>query len=367
MRRSLTAFLARLAGWTAIGLFFGSQAVIYAAYGGREVNWTRSLGAAVADWWVWGLLAPAILALARRAPIDRATWRRAVPLHLAASLAFALTKITVRWGLGQLVPAVATVKLEFLLLGQTHLNMATYWAILGAGWAVHYYRKYRERELHASQLESQLARAQLQALRTQLQPHFLFNTLHTISAFMQEGEIEAADRMITRLSDLLRFTLERASGPEVTLQEELEFLRRYLEIQQIRFQDQLRVRVDVAPEALDALVPSLILQPLAENAIRHGIGPRASGGELAVRGVRAGETLQLEVLDDGVGMRDPARAEHAGGVGLRNTRARLAQLYGSAHEFTLRSEPGGGTAIMIVVPFRTARTSTHPLAVGPDR
>jgi two-component system LytT family sensor kinase len=353
MRHSLTALLTRLAGWTAIGLFFGSQAVIYAAYGGREVPWARSLGAAVVDWWVWGLLAPAILALGRRAAIDRATWRRTVPLHLAASLIFALTKITVRWGVGQLVPALATVKLEFLLLGQTHLNMATYWAILGAGWAVHYYRKFRERELHASQLESQLARAQLQALRTQLQPHFLFNTLHTISAFMQEGEIEAADRMITRLSDLLRLTLERASAAEVTLQEELEFLRHYLEIQQIRFQDQLRVRVDVAPEALDALVPTLILQPLAENAIRHGIGPRASRGELSVRGARAGETLRLEVRDDGVGMPDSERAERTSGVGLRNTRARLVQLYGAAHEFTLRSEPGSGTAVTLVIPFRT--------------
>jgi two-component system LytT family sensor kinase len=252
-----------------------------------------------------------------------------------------------------------------MLLAQFHIQVATFWVILGIGAAFEYYGKYRERELSASQLESRLAQAQLDVLRMQLQPHFLFNTLHTISAFMQEGEIDAADRMISRLSDLLRLALETAGAQEVPLRQEMDFLRRYLEIQQIRFQDQLRVTIDVPDDLLDAAVPSLLLQPLVENAIKHGVTPRAEGGEVSVRVARDDGDLHIAVRDDGPGL--PASSQHppagspGSGVGLANTRARLVQLYGDKHRFTVGNHPDGGALVELSLPFREAAEGTSAL------
>jgi sensor histidine kinase YesM len=256
---------------------------------------------------------------------------------------------------GQLILAIPTMRIQYLLLSQFHLNLATFWVILGIGAAFDYYRKFRERELRATQLESRLAQAQLDVLRMQLQPHFLFNTLHTISAYMQEGDIEAADHMIARLSELLRLAIDGVHTQEVPLRQELEFVQRYLDIQQIRFHDRLRVRVEVAPEVLDAKVPSLLLQPLVENAIRHGIGPRAEGGTMVLRIARVGNELQIDIEDDGVGL-DAAEAGGTGkGVGLANTRARLVQLHGMAQRFDVRDRPEGGVRVSLALPFTLAQ------------
>jgi signal transduction histidine kinase len=345
MRRALTKF----AGWTALGLFFGSQAVIYSTYGGDPRPIWPQIYSALADWYCWALLSPAILWLGRRFPLARRDWWRSVPVLFVAGLLFTGLKIVLRFEVGQLLPFVPTMRVRGLLLSQFHLNLATFWVILGIGAAFEYYRKFRERELRASQLESSLAQSQLQVLRMQLQPHFLFNTLHTISALMQEGEIESADRMITRLSDLLRLALETVHTQQVRLAEELEFLQRYLDIQQIRFQDQLRVHVEIAPDTLDASVPSLILQPLVENAIKHGIGPHARGGTVTVRSHRENGMLCLEVRDDGAGL-PPGWELGASGVGLANTRERLAQLYGAKHTFVVENAPGGGVIARLEIP-----------------
>jgi len=341
--------------WTLVGLLFGSQAVVYSLYSGAP-RVALPLASALADWYVWALLTPLILWLGRRFPLVRAGWWwRSLPVLFVASLVFTAVKIALRTGLGELLPGLPTMPLRVVILAQFHIQVATFWVILGIGAAFEYYAKFRERELRASQLESRLAQAQLEVLRMQLQPHFLFNTLHTISAFMQEGEIEAADRMISRLSDLLRLALESSGAQEVPLRQEMDFLQRYLEIQQIRFQDQLRVSLDVPDDLLNACVPSLILQPLVENAIKHGVTPRAEGGEVTVTVGREQSVLRVAVRDDGPGLSaSGARAANGGGVGLANTQARLAQLYGDRHRFSVANHPDGGVLVELSIPLRIA-------------
>jgi sensor histidine kinase YesM len=292
-----------------------------------------------------------ILALGRRLPLTRGHRLRSVPVLVVAGILVTCFKIVARALVGQLIPAIPTMRIRGMMLSQFHLNLATFWVILGIGAAFDYYRKFRERELRATQLESRLAQAQLDVLRMQLQPHFLFNTLHTISAYMQEGDIEAADHMIARLSELLRLAIDGVHTQEVPLRRELEFVQRYLDIQQIRFNEQLRVRVDVAPDVLDAMVPSLLLQPLVENAIRHGISPRAEGGTVALRIARAGPELHIDIEDDGVGLEAAASRGVGKGVGLANTRARLTQLHGTAQRFDVRDRPEGGVRVSLALPF----------------
>lgn len=351
MMRTGRRILLYVGVWTLVGLLFGSQAVVYSLYSNKP-SILEPLSGALADWYVWALLTPAILAIGRRFPLVRAGWWwRSVPALFVAGLVFTVLRIAIRTGVGAVIPGIPTMRFEGALISQFHIQVATFWVILGIGAAFEYYGKYRERELRASQLESRLAQAQLEVLRMQLQPHFLFNTLHTISAFMQEGEIEAADRMISRLSDLLRLALEGAGAQEVPLRQEMDFLRRYLEIQQIRFQDQLRVRLDVPDDLLDAFVPNLILQPLVENAIKHGVTPRAEGGEVSVRVSRDDGVLHVAVRDDGPGVAAEA-AGNGNGVGLANTRARLDQLYGERHRFSVGNHPDGGALVELAIPYR---------------
>ena len=351
MQQTARRILLFVGGWTLVGLLFGSQAVLYSIYSGRP-QIARPLASALADWYCWAALSPAILAFGRQFPlVRRGWWWRSVPVLFVAGLVFTLVKSALRTGLGQIFPDLPTMAFQTSVLAQFHIQVATFWVILGIGAAFEYYGKFRERELRASQLESRLAQAQLEVLRMQLQPHFLFNTLHTISAFMQEGEIEAADRMISRLSDLLRLALEGAGAQEVPLSQEMDFLRRYLEIQQIRFQDQLRVRLDVPDELLDAYVPNLILQPLVENAIKHGVTPRAEGGEVSVRVSREDSVLHVAVRDDGAGV-PTERSGNANGIGLANTRARLDRLYGARHRFSVGNHPDGGALVALAIPYR---------------
>ena len=220
-----------------------------------------------------------------------------------------------------------------------------------------YYRKYRERELRALQLETRLAQAQLDALKMQLHPHFLFNTLNSISVLMSE-DVVAARRMLTRMSELLRASLENVGKHEVSLREELDFLGNYLEIEQTRFHDRLAVRMQIEPGVLDARVPNLILQPLVENAIRHGVAPRAQQGLIEISAVREDGMVQLKVRDNGPGLQLSAPESLTKGIGLSNTQARLNQLYGSHHRFELKDAPGGGLEVVIAIPFRNGFAAT---------
>lgn len=234
--------------------------------------------------------------------------------------------------------------------------MLTYWVIVLLSHAFNYYNSYRKGELKASQLRAQLAQSQLEALKMQLQPHFLFNTLHSISALLNQ-DISAARSMIARLGDFLRLTLENTGTQEVTLQQEMEFLDRYLEIERIRFQDRLTTFVQVDPEVLDVRVPNLILQPIVENAMRHAIANRNRGRIEIIAGANNG-MLRIQVKDNGPGLRAvPALGNQSRhGVGLANTKARLDGLYGSAHRLELANEPGG-----FVVTLEIPRVSeSHP-------
>jgi len=204
--------------------------------------------------------------------------------------------------------------------------------------------------VRALELEKRLAQAKLQALQMQLNPHFLFNTLHSISSLMHK-DVEAADTMITRLGDLLRAALAGAETQEVPLREELTLLELYLAVEQVRFGSRLSVKIDVAPDALEAQVPNLILQPLVENAIRHGIEPRARPGRIELRARRENGALTVVVSDDGAGLIGNAQIKE--GIGLSNTRARLRELYGANHRFELLRSEQGGVRVEINLPFHS--------------
>lgn len=356
-RRRVLKWCLIAAGWTLFAFFFASERIVSNAYVGRPLN----LGETLAEWlvcaYIWLALTPFVLYLARAFPLERKRWLKSALVHLAASAVFALPQLSIY------VIIASRIGLEYsnypffaafrnIFVGDFHFDLLTYWAIIGISHALRYYRKYRERELRASQLETKLAQAQLDALRMQLHPHFLFNTLNSISVLMTE-DVKAARRMLIRLSNLLRVSLENAGAHEVSLKEELEFLESYLEIEQTRFQDRLTVRMEVDPAALDARVPNLILQPLVENAIRHGIAPRAAAGLIEIRAERQNGMVQLQVRDNGSGLGSASPESLTKGIGLSNTRARLEQLYGSSYRFEMQSGEMGGLTVTVEIPFRS--------------
>jgi LytS/YehU family sensor histidine kinase len=239
----------------------------------------------------------------------------------------------------------AYIRMEFAY--SFHLAVLTYWVILVVLRGMESRRHLRDERLRRTQLETQLAQAQLQALRMQLQPHFLFNTLNAISALALADPLQAR-LMIARLSDFLRLTLEERHAPQVPLSRELEFLACYLGIQQVRFQDRLSTELDVADDTLTAAVPNLILQPLVENALRHGLQDKPGAGMLRVSTRRDGDQLHLRVDDDGLGLQPAGTAE---GIGLGNTRSRLHMLFGDAAQLVLSAIPGGGTRAEVRLPY----------------
>jgi two-component system, LytTR family, sensor kinase len=306
-------------------------------------------------WLLWALLTPLVLWLGRRYRLERANWRRGALIHLTASVAFALMQMTslafVRY-LTPLLPEMRMTMSAALLscVSYFHINLLTYWATLGVAGAFDFYRRWRTEQLQGAQLKEQLARARLQALQMQLHPHFLFNTLHTIGTLV-EDEPRLARRMITQLGDFLRLTLEDDVVEMVPLGREMEFARAYLSIEELRFQGRLQASYSLASETTVASVPYLILQPLIENAIRHGLAPRAGPLRLELRAERHDGRLRIEVRDDG----GKIASTHDGdnGVGLANTRARLAQLYGPAGRLTLTVDGSGDTVAAVEIPFAT--------------
>jgi signal transduction histidine kinase len=334
--------------WTLSGLLSAANYHNMAALDGAPVTWAHALRTSLVATWLWVPLTVFIFWLAGRYPIERGDWRRGVAIHAVGGIVVVLARAVLIYagdpwvGWYERPPTFLSV-----LWTSVDHNLLLYWLFVGLAHGLHQARRSRERALHASQLETQLARARLTALSAQLHPHFLFNTLHSLSELVHR-DAAAADRVIVSLSELLRRTLAADDSPEVRLADDLELLEPYLEIEQLRFGDRLEVRWDVDPAAHDVWVPRWILQPLVENALRHGLAPRAAPGQLVITARRRGERLLLEVRDDGVGL--PAGL--APGIGLANTRARLAHLYGAAARLTLEPAPGGGTCARLDLPAR---------------
>ncbi len=355
MNKSWARWILGFGFWTLLGLSFASQFYISSAKAGLDVSWKQAVSYALGDWYVFALLSIPVIWLAHRFQFEAGKRLWSVAVHVPGSIVFSFAYMVIRACVGQWQSgATFTDAFKPLLVKTWHFNLLIYWVILAVAHAFEYYRKYRERELQAAELEKRLAQAKLKALQMQLNPHFLFNTLHSISALMHK-DVEAADRMVSRLSDLLRAALESSDRQEVPLRQELQWLELYLDIERTRFGERLNVKMEIAPDTLDARVPNLILQPLVENAIRHGIEPRARPGRIELRAQRHGSALALGVSDNGPGLRDnqPGRE----GVGLSNTRARLRELYGSDHRFELLRSPEGGLQVDLSIPFRAA---THP-------
>lgn len=233
-------------------------------------------------------------------------------------------------------------------------DLLIYSGVVGICYAFDYYRKYREREIVTTRLEAQLAQAQLDTLRMQLHPHFLFNTLNSIVGLVRDNKNHAAVNMLVGLSDLLRHALEHSSRHEVELREELNFVKLYLSIQEMRFSDRLHIEFDIDPATAKALVPNLILQPLTENALRHGFGRSVASGVVGITSSAKDDQLRLTVYDNGAGLPDNWQLNGSAGIGLANTSARLQQLYDDNHQFDIRNRDGGGVEVVIVMPFRTA-------------
>ncbi|MFZ5495038.1 MAG: sensor histidine kinase [Verrucomicrobiota bacterium] len=351
--RPLLRFAGIGAFWTLVGLAFASQFYLSSTLLGRSVTWGQAIGYSLGDWYVWAVLSIPILLLARRFPPEGAHPWRTAGVHLAAglvcSLVYVLLRSLVGVAHGRLVDEpVAFAEVFRPLLVKTYpFNLLVYGVIVTISHAVDYYRKYHERTVHALELEKHLTEARLQSLLRQLKPHFLFNTLNGIASLMHT-DVPAADRMLVRLSELLRLTMHHPGQPLTKLRDEIAFIEKYLEIERIRFRDRLTARVDADPAVLEAAVPSLILQPLVENAIRHGIEPRPGAGRIEIGARRDGARLVLTVRDNGAGQ--PPGGFTREGIGLANTRARLRELYGDDHEFTLANHPEGGLEISLRIP-----------------
>ena len=336
-----------------IGLIETTQNYLRAELQSRAFSWRIGLVDALPSWIILAALVPAVVAVARRARLDRPKPAAAVTAHMVAALLFALTHETLmallmswRWD------DTARLSLYFgkMVTGYLALDFVVYWGIVGGYYAMDAARELRRREIADSQLKASLSEARLQALRAQLNPHFLFNTLNAISVLAMKGDGARVTRTLSLLSDLLRLTID-GLPQEVPLIQELELTDRYLEIQRVRFPDRLMVDHDIPFDVQDALVPSLVLQPIVENAVLHGVSRQIEGGRITLRAHRRGDELELQVCDTGPGFTPGDGRE---GIGLSNTRARLEQLYGASQRMTCENGPSGA-CVSIVLPFRVAQ------------
>ncbi len=334
-------WLGVLGVFSALALLFAGQVRLDFVEAGQRLSWAQALAISGVNWLLWALFTPVVVWLGRRLPITARTWWR-VPIHLLLCLVLLVVKQLIANRIDEAVVGMPRYPAPLLTL---YVSFFTYFTIIGVDAAIRQAAARREREMRTSQLEAQLAHAQLDALRVRLQPHFLFNTLNSISALMRE-DVEAADVMLTRLADLLRATLDRSDAQETRLDEEMAFVNEYIEIQRVRFADRLTVRLDVAPDTTALAVPTLVLQPLVENACRHGIGVKPGAGTLVIRSSRHDDRLAIDVADDGPGP-PPAVVD---GHGLETTRARLRHLYGSAASLTLERGASGGAVARLSLP-----------------
>jgi signal transduction histidine kinase len=336
--------------WTAVGLFFAT------AGGG--------IARGMATWYTWGLLGWMMVLIDRRLPVSQERLGPRLLWHVPLSLLFSLLFLCVRFFIDavffQEAPhASVWPKLaDAIRNGGVQWNVLNYWLILGAYLALNYHREVQERRRRAAHLESLLTEARLSALRAQLHPHFLFNALNTVSAYV-ENDPRRARAMLEHLGNLLRFSLDSGERREVSLAEEIEALNHYLAIQSARFSGRLRTHLDIPSELFEARVPGLVLQPLMENAITHGVSHLPGGGEVRVSARRDEAHLMLTVADSGVGLPTGWSLDRDAGIGLSNTRSRLAETYGAGHSFSILPGAGGGVVAEIRIPRRGSSCATN--------
>jgi len=344
--------------WTFIGIVFTLQGYFTSYRSERPMPFTDSVYLQMTWSYLWALATPLVLWAAARLPIERNNWIRSSLLHVPISILLSVfltalghILLWLYWGYRAGKPFSFANMSRFVVANFSE-GIGIYMLIALTSYAYGYYTRYREGQLRTLQLEAQLSQAQLQALKMQLHPHFLFNTLHSISALLTK-DVEAARKMITRLGDFLRLTLENSGSQEVTLQQEMEFLSCYLEIERIRFQNRLVTRIDLPSQTLEAKVPNLILQPIVENAIRHGIAPRSTPGLIEIEAKQLSNKLRIQVRDNGPGLSDHRSSVNLfkKGLGLANTETRLERLYGADHLFDLSNNPEGGLIVTLEIPF----------------
>jgi two-component system LytT family sensor kinase len=349
------------AAWTALALLNASERAIWLLHRGEPVAWGMILAHSIASWYSCLVFLPLFVVVTRRWPLDRRHLATRLPLHTALIVASSVGAMTILHVVSPLLPGArvgSTLPLVSRLAGNLISEIIAFGCVTAALHALEFYRRYRERERLALQLQARLSDAQLRALRAQLNPHFLFNTLNAATALVHRDP-DAADAMLTRLGELLRLTLRSDPAHETPLHEEMALLERYLAIMRIRFADRVTVRSEVESRVADALVPSFILQPIVENAFEHGVARVQRPARIDIAARASGDALVLTVRDDGPGPEGngggPAPANgngHGFGVGLANTRRRLAELYGEAGMVTMTAPPRGGTEVEVRLPLR---------------
>lgn len=346
--------------WTFVGLVFTLQYYFTTYRSEKPTPFVEALYVQMTWSYLFALATPLVLWAATKLPMDRNSWVRSSLLHLPlcvalsvslTALGFVLMWLNFGWSAER---PFSFERMGRFIVGNFSEAIGMYLLIALTAYAFSYYRRFQQGELNRLHLEAQLSQSQLQALKMQLHPHFLFNTLHSISALLHKDP-ELARKMIARLGDFLRLTLENSGTQEVTLLQEMEFLKCYLEIERIRFEDRLSTHIEVATPALNAKVPNLILQPIVENAIRHGIAPRSTPGRIEILAKQENTILRIRVRDNGPGLPDHRTPENLfqRGLGLANTETRLDRLYGSAHRLDLTNDPNGGVVVTLEIPFRS--------------
>lgn len=384
-RAQLIQFALLTGLWLVIAMVFATEFYFSANGMGIGITWWDAARTAFRDWVPWMLISPAVVFLARRFRLHRDRWRRHLVIHLAAcssltvfyagllavtdpfapsgGIAFSGPGVTngsdkpdngangAGYGIKLYAHAGKWTRLLSMGMVKAQFAIPVYWCIVCVCWMIIHFREASKRESRTLELETLLMQSNLQALKMQLQPHFLFNTLNAISSLIHENP-RMADDMIGSLSQFLRATLESSSENEIPLSKELDFIDCYLEIQQTRFGERLQIRREISDTVLGALVPPLILQPLVENAVRHGVEPMEAGGTVTIRAWRNEDTLHLSISDTGPGFTGNKGPAGGSGIGLSNTRARLSNLYGGQHEFRLSDSPPTGARVTIQIPFR---------------
>lgn len=340
-------------GWTGVAL--GAAAYVYIQALDHTVvdplTW-KKFWRLLIEAWCWAVYTPLIFRLAREFPVNAATWKRNLPLHVLPALVTAVLDAFIGLAIQPWLGPYRNPTFAAFVTRTANFSVYSYFGVLAIGHALEYHRLFVERQLETARLEKQIAETRLGVLEAQLRPHFLFNALHTVGSLVRSGEQSAAVSAVARLGDLLRMALRGGPQQEVTLREELAFATHYLELEKARFRDRLATRTDVDAALLDALVPRFLLQPLVENAVRHGIEPSEAPGRVEMVAMRNGPSLVLEVRDTGAG---PDEATAGGGIGLGNTRERLRHLYGATASVTLTPAEGGGTVVRVTLPYRAAR------------